>query len=438
MSSGAIKTIFAIILITAAGFAQSILTIDESIQLGLKNSELLHASQMKVISAEARESEINTARLPQLKLNASYTRLSEIDPFAINTPFGDFIISPSIVNNYNVRLSLTQPVFTGFRLSASSDAAGFNSLAVKKEYSKDEQDLILNIKNAYWGLFKAKKFKAVVDENVEQIRAHLKDVENFFNQGLATNNDLLKIQVQLSEALLRQIEAKNGVQLSAMNLKNQIGLPLNDNIDIKEDIKSFTIDLKSIDELVEAAYKNRPELEALDFRIKASESGIKAAQASWYPQIYLSGNYLYANPNQRIFPAEEKWNATWDVSVSLQYDLWNWGATSDQTTQAKALYEQVKDSYKTAKDFVTLDVTQNFLLLQQASEKMNVSGQSIEQAKENYRVTYDKYLNGLILNSEVIDAEVALLQANTNYIQSLVDYEMAKARLERSVGVKNL
>lgn len=427
--------LFTGVLFTPA-YAQELrkLSLDESIQIGLQNSELIHSSKMKVNYAEARLSEVNTYRLPSLKLNASYTRLSEVEPFILTTPFGVFDISPSIVNTYNVKLTLQQPVFTGFKLSSSSNIAEYNYEAQKQEYTKDEQQLVFNIKNAYWNLFKAVKVKAAVDENVSLIEAHLTDVKNFFDQGLSTKNDVLKVQVQLAEAQLRQIDAKNGVELAKSNLNNVIGLSLSTDVEVQSDVSINTDVVPDLDQLIEQSMENRPELKAMDFQLKAGESGITFAQSNWYPQVYLTGDYYYSRPNQRIFPAEDKFTGTWDVGVGLSWDVWNWLSTSDQTKEAEAQYEQVKDGYKSLKDGITLEVTQNYLNLLKAKEKITTADQSVHQAEENYRVTDETFKNGIALNSDLLDAEFALMQAKTNYIQSLADYEVAKASLEKSIG----
>jgi len=413
------------------------LTLDESIKTGLENSHMLNISRQRMFSADARWSEISAARLPSLKFSAVYTRLSEIDPYTISTPFGSFELTPNIVNNYAFKLSLQQPIFTGFRLSSSSNIAQYNYFAAEEDYSTAVQELLLNIKTAYWNVYKAEKFRDVVDENVGQIKAHLNDAQNLFNEGLATRNDVLKIQVQLAEAELRQIDSRNQVRLSKINLSNTIGIPLSEEIGIKDEIKPAQDRAVELDVFMESAYSKRPELKALDYRIQAGENGVTLARSGWYPQLFLTGNYNYAQPNQRIFPLEEKFKDTWDVSVALQWDIWNWGTTSNQTDQAKALLEQARESYLSVKDAIALEVTQNYLNLLQAKEKIFVAENSISQAQENYRVTNEKFKNGLVLSSELLDAEVLLLQANTNHIQALVDYELAKARLEKSSGMSS-
>jgi outer membrane protein len=434
------KTILILILLSIPAFAQDkvTLTLDQSIQTGLQNSRRINSSKMKIKSADAKVSEINSSRLPSLSFNASYTRLSSVDPFSISTPFGDFDLTQNINNNYNLKLSLQQPIFTGFKLKSAYEIAEYNSMAVKEEYSQTQQQLILDIKTAYWNLYKANKIKKVVDENVDQIKAHLKDAENLFNQGLATNSDLLKVKVQLAEAQLRQIDAKNAVKLAMTNLSNIIELPLTTEIEVSEELPVETDGIDSLENLKVMAWENRPELKAMSYNVKASETGIDLAQSGWFPQVYLVGNYNYSNPNSRYFPVEEKFKDSWDVSVSLSFDLWNWNKTGNQTTQAEANFEQAKDGYKILKDAVTLQVTQNYLNLEQAKEKLVVSKTSVEQAEENYRVASELFKQGLMTNSDLLDVEVALLQTKTNNVQTIVDYEIAKANLERATGEKSL
>jgi outer membrane protein len=413
------------------------LTLEESLKIGLENSKTLHSSKLKIVSAEAQLSLANAAGLPSLALGATYTRLSSVDPYNITIPgMGSFTVSPSILDNYTAKLSLQQPLFTGFKISSNYDMANNNSLAAKQDYSKDEQEVIYNVKNAYWSLFLAGKVKEAIDENVQQMKAHLDDIQNFFKQGLATKNEVLKVEVQLSEAQLSQIDARNSVKIATVNLDNVISIPLTTDIEVEKDPRIENENIEDIDLLISKAMKNRPDLKSLQFKLEASKNGIAVAQSGWYPQIVLAGEYDYAKPNSRVLPVENKFNGTWAVSVGLNYSLWDWGTTKSQTTQAESQYEQTKDSFNTLKDAVTLDVTQTYYNLIKAKEKVLVTEQTVSQAEENYRVTEEKFRQGLTLNSELLDAEVALVQAKTNYAQSIADYELAKAQIEKSTGGK--
>ncbi len=419
------------------------LTVEQAIQLALDNSKVLHASLMRLNYADAKSAEMNASRLPVLKFTGAYTRLSDVPPFAVSLPstlpppFGgsSFTLAPTIQNNYTLRASLEQPLFTGFRLSAAAHAADYAARASEHDYAKDKTDLAYNVRAAYWSLFKALEFKKVVDENVEQVKAHLNDVQNLVNQGMATKNDLLKVQVQLSDAQLRQIEMNNNVQLAMIGLNNVMGIPLHTRISIESDIRRSTpSEFGELNSLISKAIENRPEMKAMDFRVKAADAGVTAAKGEWFPQIYLAANYNYNKPNQRIQPMQDLFKDTWDVTLAVSLDIWNWGKTLHQTDQASAQYEEAKDAFAQLRDGITLEITQNYLNLNQAKERTLVAEKGVTHAEENYRVTNKRFKEGLAQNSDLLDAEVALLQAKTNSTQALVDVELAGARLQKAIG----
>ena len=420
------------------------LTVEQAIAIGNENSKSLHTSALKVQASDARVSEANAGALPTVKVNGMYTRLSQVDPFDVGKSLDPLfqaihVVNPStpsdmIVNTYSARATVQAPLFTGFRISASRDIAGYSAQAASQDFVKDKKELAYAVKSAYWTVFKANEFKKVVDENVEQMRVHQKDAENLMAQGMATTNDVLKVQVQLSEALVRQIDARNAVLLSMIGLNNTIGLPLSTEIVIASSIDRTTKQLSAIDGLVKQAVAERAEITAMTARVQASEAGVTLAQSGWYPQLALVGNYTYSNPNQRIFPQTQKFSDSWDVSLSLSFDLWNWGTTAYQTDQAQSQRAQAYDAMGQLKDGITLEVTQNYLYQKQSIERIAVAHQGVQQAEENYRITDEKFKKGLALNSDLLDAEVALLQARINYTQSLVDYELAEARLEKAIG----
>ncbi|MBS4029800.1 MAG: TolC family protein [Ignavibacteriales bacterium] len=420
------------------------LTLEEAVQLGLQNSKSLHSSKMKLIVAESKRDETNASRLPSVKFTGAYTRLSEVPSASFPNPLAalnpslpkSFEISPSVFDNYLTKLSVTQPLYLGNKISSATEIAEYSSQATNEDFNKDKKELVFAIQQSYWNLFKAMEFKNLIDENVVQVQAHLTDVQNFLKQGMATTNDVLKVQVQLSNIQLLQVDAKNNVQLAMIALNNVMGISLDTELELSTNIKHEPKTFSDVNSLVEKAMQNRPELRAMDFRVKASESAVTLAKSNWYPQVFLMGNYNYARPNQRIFPTKDEFKNTWDVGIGVSFDVWNWGQTSQQTAQAKAQLEQANDGVGLLKDGITLEVTQNYLNVQQSKERISVAEQGVQQAEENYRVTNEKFKQGLALNSDLLDAEVALLQAKTNLTQAQIDYEISEARLEKAIGEK--
>lgn len=428
--------LFSILLISGTISAQEklSLTIEQAIEIGLKNSKSLHSSLMRVKASESKLKEVNALRLPSVKLNAGYRKLSEVDPFIITTPFGSFPIAPGIFDNYSAQVSIFQPLFTGFKLVGNITMNEELANASIEEFNRDKNELLFNIRNSYWTVFKAQQFNKVMDETVEQIKAHVQDAKNLEKAGIMTRNDILKLEVQLSNTLYQQIESENAVKLSMVALNNTLGIFLNTEIEIASSANLSSNQTHELAALVTEAVENRPEIKAANSRIKASEAGVTLAQSSWYPQISLYGNYYYSKPNQRILPTQNRFDGTWDAGISLNMNIWDWLTTKHQTDQAEAQLAQAVDGLGMIKDGITLEVTQNFLSVNQAKRKIEIAKLNVEQAEENLRVTSQKFKNGLSTSSELIDAETALISAKTNYTASVVDFELAKARLEKSIG----
>ena len=435
------------LLVPVAGPAQQklALTIERAIQTGLENSKALHTSQFRLQAADARAGEASTLGLPSLKFNGVYSRLSDVPTQAITLPAGSFgpgfppsdvamTFSPTILNNYTLRATLQQPLFTGGKISGAINVAEFNAKASQHDLQKDKADVIYNIKAAYWNLYRAIEFKKFVDENVTQIRTHSADAEGLLRQGLLTTNDVMKVQIQLSDALVRQIDADNNVTVAMYVLNNTLGLPLQTALSLESTIRINDRQWEGTDLLVRRAMEKRPEIRGMGARVQAGEAGLTSARGAWWPQIFMLGNYNYLRPNQRYFPVTDNFKGTWDVSVSVSFDIWNWWQAGYQTTQAQAQLAQAKEGLSMTMDGVMLEVTQGSLGIQKAKERKAVSEQGVRQAEENYRTMIGKYKQGLAANSELLDAEVALLQAKLTVTQSLVDYELAIAQLSRAVG----
>ena len=430
------------------GPAKKVVTLEECLEMGLRTSKALHASEARVEASAARSKEVNASRLPSLKLSGGYARLSEVPPFEVHLPFpqgfpvpSTFVVSPNYFDNYSVRLGLQQPLFTGFRLESGAAMARLGAQAAEQDLAGDRNQVAFAVKNAYWNLFKAGEFKKVVDENAAQVEAHLADVRNFFDQGLLTRNEVLKVEVQLSNVKLARLDAANSVEMAAVWLNSLIGAPLDDPIEpavtigeLEAGAQRMSEEWCDLDGLVDKALAGRPELRAMGLRVKAGEAGVTLAKSGWYPQVALTGNYYNLRPNPRLMPAKDKFYSTWDLGISVSMDLWNWNATLRQTQQAKAQLAQILDGLGQLKDAAAVEVRQNWLALKSAREKIGVAGEAVAQAEENLRVTNERFKEGVALNSDVLDAETALLQAKTGHTQALVDHELALARLAKAVG----
>ena len=433
------KAIIVMILISFVDlFPQQKLSLEESLQLGLKNSKNLKISKSKLLGSEAKVTETTSLLLPRLSFNAGYTRLSDVPPFEVKLPIfpTPVKIQDVVLNNYNLKVSLQQPLFTGFRLLSLKSASERNRDAAVSDYNKDVNEEAYNIINAFWNYFKAQKLKDYLDENLKQVDAHLTDTKNFLANDLVTKNDLLKLEVQYSSLKLKQIEAENSLNISRALFNKVLGLPISDQTEIDAKDPKLENTLYNYDSLLNSALQTRLELVAVDYRLQAGNENVSAAASGWYPSIFLFSDYYYNRPNQRIMPTLDKFKDSWDAGVTLSWDIWNWGYNSSQVEQARQNLNQLNTNKDLLKESIEVEVYNNYMALNTAQNKIEVARTGLEQAEENYRGIREKYNAQYASSTDLIDAETSRIQSQTDLLNSLVDYEIALARLLKSAGKK--
>ncbi len=409
------------------------MTLEECVKLGLERSKMLHSSVLRAESAEARAREVSAGLYPSLKLIAGYTKLSEVPEFRIPLP-GATVAFPVILDTYSTRLSLQQPLFTGWKLQGAVNQAEHNAEATKIEVERDRAELIYAIKQAYWNLHRAKEVWRVMEENLAALATHLEDANNLLTQGLLTTNDVLRVRVQHSQAELMKADAENQVEMARLALNSLIGLSLDTRVVLASQLTPTTGEYPDLKELLDRALAGRSELRSAELRIRAAEAGLTSAKGGWFPQVLLIGGYTYARPNPRVFPAKDEFKDTWDIGVTFQFDVWNNLTSLHQVTAARAQVEQSKDARENLRDAITLDVTQSYLNYQQVQRRIALAELNLNQAAESYRITSEKFKLGLSPNADLLDAEVALLQAKLQLTHAHVDHELAHARLKKAIG----
>lgn len=432
------KKILIIILLASSLFAQEkILTLKESLEIGLQNSKDLKISRSKLNYANSKLSEINSQFLPQFKLLGNYTRLSDnIPPFEVTMPFSPnpIRISEPILNNYTFKFGFSQPLFTGFKLQSLRSSAELNLNASEQDYSKEGNEAAFNIYSAYWNYYKTDEIKKVIAQTLHQIENHLKDTRNFFENGLISKNDMLKLEVQYSNTKLMLIEAENNLELARIAFNRAIGIELTSQTKVAASEQSLNYEKYQLADIIDEAQNNRKELKSLSYRFEASKEGVSAAKSNWLPSIYLTGNYYYSNPNPRFQPAKDEFNSNWDVGVTLSWDVWNWGMTSSQISQAEQTKIQLETNLDQLKENIKMEVYSNYLNLIKTEEKVKVNKEALDQSLENYRITSEKYNTQLATSTDLIDSETLKLQAETNLKTAEVDFQIAKVKLEKSLG----
>ncbi|HZV11879.1 MAG TPA: TolC family protein [Candidatus Kapabacteria bacterium] len=423
---------------TGTLYAQKELSVEDAVKIGLEQNRDIKISILKAKSVgDARINEVQASRLPSLKLFASYTRLSDIGTQAIPVPIPNlppFSIVTYFPDNYSAKLSLTQPIFTGFRLANQQSVAEHNSNAAKEDVKTEQRGIIFTIKQEYWELYKLQQTLDAVSKDLDEAKSHLEDAKNDFASGTILQNDVLKTQVQVSNIELTQLQTQKSIQIAMSSLMNTLGLPLDTKVTLTTKPDEQLLQSRQLPELIDEAKSRRSELTAMDERIQAGEASVNVAKAGYYPQLSLGADLLYQNPNQRYFPAQNVFKTTWDASVNLSWDLWTWNTPGYQTDEAEYSLEEMQETKKQSEEAIALEVTQDFLSEQTSVDQIRVAKLTVDQATENLRVVKAQFSKGVVTNTDVLDAETLLMQAQVNYFSAVADGNVAAARLKESIG----
>jgi len=426
------KYLFVLFMGTIVLAQESPLTLEKSLEIGLKSSKEIQISESAVTSAEAKLTEVSSNLYPQLSVGFNYNHLSDV-PVEFSSP----MLAPSgdPIDALYANATLEQPLFTGLKLLSLRKAAEYGKEAAVVQNSQTMNQKALAIHSSFWNLYKSERLVEMLRENIKGLEKHLKDTEEFMKNGLATRNDYLKLKVKVSETRTKLIEAENGLEVARAVYNKNLGFSLDQPTEIKVDgleEVSVSYDYSAI---LEEALTKRNELVSSKYQSMAAEEKITAAKSTWFPQIAAFGSFNYLKIDGTNLMSNN-WNNYWMVGLNVKWNIWDWWKTSSMAQQAKQQYNQIELSTQLLKENIEVEVYKNYLRMQSEASKVEVSKLRVESAEENYRIINDKYETQMATSTELIDADSELLDAKTKLITSYINYKIAKVYLEQSIGRK--
>jgi outer membrane protein len=422
----------------SAGYAQgqaASLTLDDAIARGLANSQRIAEFEARRAGASATEQGAGAQRLPIVAVTGGYQRTNHVDEFSIVQPFQPLqTIYPDVPDNYRARLDLQWPIYTGGRVDALERAARAEHEASGEDLTAARADLRLEITRAFWALVTARESERVLARALDAIGAHVRDLRSRLDQGLIPPNDLLSAEAQQSRQRLLSIEAANSRSTAEADLRRLLGADPSETLSPSASLGAAPLAPADPDQLVAQARTQRAERRALEDREAAARARIDAAAGAARPQIAVNGGYDYARPNPRIFPRVDDWHDSWDVSVNVTWSLWDGGRINADRAQAAASARAAASRVADFDRQMGFEVEQRRLEVDSSRAAIQTADDGVRAATEAYRVVVERFRVGVATNTEVLDAETALLQAELDRTRALANARLAEARLERAVG----
>jgi outer membrane protein TolC len=421
--------LFFLLLKTSA--QEKTITLNDAISLGLQNSKQLKISQAKIDEATAQLQQAEQKRLPDANVIAAYSRLiSGNFDLKSNGSNGGGQAPPKVTDAVYGILNASLPVYAGGRISYGSESSKYLEQATRLDAESNKDEVIQNTIEAFANLFKAGSAVRLVKENLAQSQERTRELSNLEKNGLLARNDLLKAELQTSNTELNLVDAENNLQLANINMDLMLGLPTSTTLTLDTAGIEKKDDKRTLDDFFSAAINNRKDIAALDLRKKAAETGVKAVRGEKLPAISITGGYLAAD-----IPKFISITNVFNLGVGVSYNIGSLWKNKAKEKEARAKLSELTATEALMNDNIQMQVSKSYLSLLSYRKKIEVYAKAVEQANENYRIVKNKFDNSLATTSDLLDADVAKLQANLSYTLAKADAFVAYNKLLQASGL---
>ncbi|MEX1127591.1 MAG: TolC family protein [Vicinamibacterales bacterium] len=413
--------------------AQESLTLEAAIARGLAHSARLAELQAREAGADATVAGRAAATRPIVSAQAGYTRTNHVEEYSIVAPGQPpRVLYPDVPDNYRSRIDLQWPIYTAGRADALQRAALAERQAAGEDLAAARADLVLEITRAFWALVTARDTERVLGGSLTSLDAHVGDLKTRLDQGLISPHELLSAQAQRSRQRVASIEAAAARQTAEADLRRLIGGDGGPILPVEKGAATVSTEEASAEKV--AAPVSRPERRALDQRLTAAREREIAIHATGRPQIFIGGGYDYARPNPRIFPRADRWEDSWDASVNVSWTLWDGGRRAAERAEAAASARALSARITEFDRQVTFEIEARRLDVESSRAAIEAAREGIDAAVEARRVLGERYQAGVATSTDVLDAEVAVLQAELDRTRAVAAFRLAEARLARAIG----
>lgn len=336
---------------------------------------------------------------------------------------------------YTISVMLTQPIYMGGGIIAANRMAKIGEEMAANNIEATTQSTLHSIDQAYWLVVSVHHKKQLAESYLEVVKKLDNDVQKMIAEGVATRADGLKVAVKVNEAEMSLTQAENGLALSKMLLCQLCGLPVENDVHLEDEESTdlvTTTNVENTDNSV--AMENRPELKLLDNALDLSRQSTKLVRAAFLPQVMLTGGYMATNPN--LYNGfERKLSGVWNVGVVVRVPLWNWMEGTYKVRASKIASSIVQLERDEISEKIELQVSQCKFKVKEANRRLTLARKNVENAEENLRCANVGFKEGVLQTTDVMAAQTAWLQAQSQKIDAEIDVRLSQVNLKKALGV---
>lgn len=405
------------------------LGLKDALQLAMAGNRKLQVALQERSIADGKKTQSYAAALPNLSANASYTRLDEVSTFDI----GGQSISMGFPNNYSADLTVRQPVFHGGAIARGITMSKLGAMMVDEQIRNAVQDTIFGVAKAYFDVLLSEHLYKMNEDAFKSAQAHLADVERKARAGVASEYDVLRARVEMTNFKAEMTRQKNAMDHGRTELFEVIGVSQDSSVEMSDTLAYRPIK-PVLQEAIRIAKENRPDLYGGELAVRLQREALALARSRYWPQVdvYFSQKMGRPDPHSSMTDA---WGDAWVVGGMVTLPLFDGFSRGAQVDQEKARLEQRRLELTDAEERAMSEVKRAVLDIASAEEIVESQTVNLEQAREGLRLVEAGYKEGIRTETDVIDARAALTRTQALYYQAIYSHTIARMGLQRGMGI---
>jgi outer membrane protein len=404
------------------------LSIIDCLKLALVNNKVLQRMTEEKEIARGEELKSYSAILPAVGLTGDYLHLDEVSSFTIVSQK----ISMGDEDNYTIGLRVSQPIYAGGAIRAQIHSARLFSLLADQTVRAAVQELVYLATHSYYDVLLNQHLLQISADTVRSAQAHLNSVKQKRQGGIASDFDVLRAEVELSNFQADLIKNKNAINVAKTQLLKVMGVSQDSEFTLSDELLYLPSDI-TLEEAVEAAYRSRPDLFSREFDIKYQKELLDIVRSRYRPLIsgYYDNTWSRPDPHNRM---EIEWGRLWQVGVMATLPLFDGLSRDGELIAQKARLRQARIDLIDTEETALFELTKALLSIEDAKEFVESQRLNLTRAEEGLRLAEVGYRQGTNTQVEMIDAQAALTTASVNYYQAIYSHMIAKLELQKAMG----
>jgi outer membrane protein len=418
--------------LTAAGpcLAQEKLTLKQSIDLVLQNSQMIAMAGESVTQAQGKIDESNSLYFPQASLSGSYTRISLVSEFTIPFNGVNQTFRFGTPNNYSLRGSLTEQVFNWGRTAKTVEASQAGFRLAEDGLVLTKQMLSYQVVPFFYGIVFFEEAIKVLDDNLKLFDQKRAIMDQRFKAGLVSSFDINFLEVQVQAVKAQRLDFENSIHKFRLALNALAGRDPEAAFQPAAELAQEPVALTD-EALLAEALARRLEFQQIQHQLELGRASLDLARTGDKPTLIAAFNYEVRNG---FLPEVDKMRGNWSALLSVSYPVFDGFRVKAQVAEAESGLKAVEMKKTDQERMIALEVRSALADLRTIEQKIDIERLKIRQAEDALRIADERYQNGLLSVTDLIEAQNALEGARLNYLQLVYNHNLGRYNLYRACG----